>query len=43
MVKNPDVSLIPAQEDPLEEEVAAHSSILAADPMDRGAWWAYSP
>ena len=25
------------QEDPLEEEMATHSSILA---MDRGAWWA---
>ena len=29
-------------EDPLEEGMATHSSILAA--MDRGAWWAtYSP
>ena len=27
-------------EDPLEEEMAAHSSILAwRIPMDRGAWW----
>ena len=29
------------QEDPLEEGVATHSSILAwRIPMDRGAWWA---
>ena len=29
------------QEDPLEEEVAAHPSILAWEmPMDRGTWWA---
>ena len=29
------------QEDPLEEEMAAHSSILAwRIPMVRGAWWA---
>ena len=29
------------QEDPLEEEMATHSSILALGyPMDRGAWWA---
>ena len=28
-------------EDPLEEEMASHSSILAwRYPMDRGAWWA---
>ena len=27
------------REDPLEEEVATHSSILG-DPTDRGAWWA---
>ena len=28
-------------EDPLEEDMAAHSSILAwGNPMDRGAWWA---
>ena len=28
-------------EDPLEKEVATHSSILAREnPMDRGAWWA---
>ena len=29
------------QEDPLEKEMAAHSSILTwRIPMDRGAWWA---
>ena len=28
------------QEDPLEEEMATHSSILAwRIPMDRGSWW----
>ena len=27
-------------EDPLEEEVAAHSSILVRNSMDRGAWQA---
>ena len=28
-------------EDPLEEEMATHSSVLAwENPMDRGAWWA---
>ena len=28
------------QEDPLEEDMATHSSILACRiPMDRGAWW----
>ena len=45
MVKNPPAmqetqvqSL--GQEDPLEEEVATHSSILAQkNPMDRGAVW----
>ena len=48
----PPTSLIPAanagtwvrslgQEDPLEKEMATHSSILAwRAPMDRGAWWA---
>ena len=31
-------------EDPLEEGMATHSSILAwRIPMDRGAWWANSP
>ena len=36
-----------SQEDPLEKEMATHSSNLAPedlhsseDPMDRGAWWA---
>ena len=30
-------------DDPLEEGMATHSSILAWKiPMDRGAWWAYS-
>ena len=29
------------QEDPLEEEMATPSSILAwENPLDRGAWWA---
>ena len=29
------------QEDPLEKEMATHSSILALEnPMDRGGWWA---
>ena len=29
------------QEDPLEEDMATHSSILACRiPMDRGVWWA---
>ena len=29
------------REGPLEEEMAAHSSVLAErKPMDRGAWWA---
>ena len=29
------------QEDPLEKELATHSSILALEnPMDVGAWWA---
>ena len=29
------------QEDPLEKEMATHSSILAwRIPMDRGSWWA---
>ena len=29
------------QEDPLEKEMASHSSILAwKNPTDRGAWWA---
>ena len=30
-----------SQEDPLEEVMAPHSSVLAwRIPMDRGAWWA---
>ena len=29
------------QEDPLEKEMATHSSILAwKNPMDKGTWWA---
>ena len=29
------------QEDPLEKEMATHSSILAfRNPTDRGVWWA---
>ena len=33
--------LIPGWENPLEEKMATHSSILAwRIPMDRGAWWA---
>ena len=35
-----DLSLILGLEDPLEEGMATHSSILAwRTPMDRGAWW----
>ena len=31
-------------EDPLEKEMATHSSIFCLDnPMDRGAWWATVP
>ena len=34
-------SLIPGLEDPLEEEMTAHSSILGLEnSMDRGVWWA---
>ena len=34
-----DPGLIPVSEDPLEKEMATHSSILAwRIPMDRGAW-----
>ena len=30
----------PGPEDHLQEEMAAHSSVLAWEkPMDRGAWW----
>ena len=33
----------PGQEDPLEEGIATHSSILAwRIPMDRETWWAIS-
>ena len=36
-----DLELSLGQEDPLEEDIATHSSILAwRIPMDRGAWWA---
>ena len=36
-----DLGLIPGLDDPLEEGMATHSSILAwRIPMDRGAWWA---
>ena len=28
------------RENPLEKEMATHSSILAENPMDGGAWWA---
>ena len=28
------------QEDPLEEEIGTHSSILLENSMVRGAWWA---
>ena len=36
-----DTGSIPGWEDPLEEEMANHSSILACRvPMDRGAWQA---
>ena len=27
-------------EDPLEKEMASHSSIFLENPMDRGTWWA---
>ena len=46
MVKNPPAiqeTLVRSLgwEDPLEEEMATHSSILAwRIPMERGAWWA---
>ena len=33
------ICLIPGSEDPLEEGMATHSSILAlGNPLDRGAW-----
>ena len=28
------------QEDPLEKDMATHSSSCLEKPMDRGAWWA---
>ena len=28
------------REDPLEEDMATHSSICLENPMDRRAWWA---
>ena len=37
----PDVITDQGRENPLEEGMATHSSILAwRIPMDRGAWWA---
>ena len=33
-----DASTIPGLEDPLEKEMAAHSSICLGNRMDRGAW-----
>ena len=42
-VKNPSATQ-ETREDPLEEGMATHSSILAwRIPMDRGAWWAAVP
>ena len=44
--KNPpanegDVGSIPGSEDPLEKEIATHSTYSCLrNPMDRGAWWA---
>ena len=36
-----DLGSVPGWEDPLEEEIPAHSSILGLEnPMDRGAWQA---
>ena len=38
-IKNLPTVQILGQEDPLEKEMATHSSILALEnPMDRGAW-----
>ena len=39
-VTQEDVGSIPGLEDPLEEEMASHSSILAWKIPDRGAWQA---
>ena len=35
-----DAGSILGQEDPLEEEMATHSSICLENPMDRRTWWA---
>ena len=35
-----DTGLIPGLGRPLERDIVTHSSILAENPMDRGAWWA---
>ena len=35
-----DTSPIPGQENPLELEMATHSSSCLGNPMDRGDWWA---
>ena len=45
VVRNPpvnagDAGSILSGEDPLEKDMAAHSSALLETPMDRGAWWA---
>ena len=33
-----------SQEDPLEKEMVTHLQYLCQDnPMNKGAWWAYSP
>ena len=37
-----DMGSNPGWEDPLEQKMATHSSILAC-PMDRWAWWATRP
>ena len=50
VVKNPpayaedirDVGSIPESGDPLEEEMATHSSNLAGNLMARGVWWVQS-
>ena len=34
-----DTGLIPGLGRPLERDMVTHSSILAENPMDRGAWW----
>ena len=40
VVKNPSANARSlGRDDPLEKEMATHSSILE-NPMDRGAWWA---